>query len=360
MAYLRRKGFSVGPLEGAAALELIAAHDPLDAHIARLGLRAILCGDRDQWVQFDTHFDGYWYGREIKLAGQLGRRDLPSSALWDRHLSGGSQVQPSEQTPGEPTGAKASRRDSLARIDLRKLVDTDNAAAAERLAERLARAIRIRLIRRSKAARRGRRIDFRRTIRRSLPRGGEPIDVIRRRRPHRPARLVVLLDVSGSMKPYSRAFLAFLYGLLGPGLGCEAFVFHTRLLRVTDLLRTRDPARGLDRLSLMAQGFGGGTRIAHAVEQLNEHYGHKVLTGRSVVVVLSDGYDTDAPDRLTRALGRLRRRSRRLVWLNPLIAQPGYAPRAGGMAAALAYVDLFAPAHDLTSLAALETEFQRL
>ena len=203
----------------------------------------------------------------------------------------------------------------IARTDLRHIVDAEEIAAAEALALKLARAIRFNLSRRRKAVPHGDRIDLRRTIRRSLARGGEPIDLVERIRPARPVRIVVLLDVSGSMKQYSRFFLQFVKGLIGQWLEAEAFLFHTRLVHISKALRERDPKRAVERMAIVAQGLGGGTRIGDSLETFNRFHAKGVLNGRSVVMIVSDGYDTGDPDKLGREMARLKRRARRIVWL---------------------------------------------
>ena len=236
----------------------------------------------------------------------------------------------------------------------------EDIAAAEATAERLARAIRDRRSRRRRAAARGASLDLRRIARASIATGGEPLRLHRRTRPDRPANIVALLDVSGSMTVYSRVFLAFLRGLVAADLRADAYLFHTRLVRIGDALRDPDPMRAVNRLSLMAQGFGGGTRIGGALAAFNQGYARGRVNGRSVVVILSDGYDTDPPDRIGAELARLRKRGCRILWLNPLKGWKGYEPVARGMAAALPHLDLFAAANTLEALAALEPELARL
>jgi uncharacterized protein with von Willebrand factor type A (vWA) domain len=254
----------------------------------------------------------------------------------------------------------ASRREQLARRDIARIADAAELAEAARIAEDLARAMRYRLSRRRRAARKGRGLDLRRTLRRNLVHGMEPLELLRKRRPARPVNIILLLDVSGSMKPYARAFLAFARGLAGSEIAVEVFLFHTRLARISEALRDPDPGRAVDRLMLLSQGFGGGTRIAESLAVFNARYAKAVIDSRSVVIVMSDGYDTDPPERLAQELARLKQRAPRLIWLNPLLAWRDYAPVARGMQASLPFIDLFASAATLNDLAALEAEFARL
>jgi uncharacterized protein with von Willebrand factor type A (vWA) domain len=152
----------------------------------------------------------------------------------------------------------------------------------------------------------------------------------------------------------------FLHGIVDAFREAEAFVFHTRLAHVSDSLRDRNVARAVDRLSLMAQGIGGGTRIGESLATFNRWHAKRVINSRTAVMIVSDGYDTGAPEKLGAEMRILRRRCKRIVWLNPLIGWDNYTPQARGMQAALPYVDLFAPAHNLDSLAALEPYLARI
>jgi uncharacterized protein with von Willebrand factor type A (vWA) domain len=376
MSHLRMNGLKVGPADAAATLEFLVEGEALDPGAVRLGFKALLTADREEWDRFNDLFEAYWLKR-----GKVRDRARPKAAtqpskgararIWDHHLppaeaTGAAAADMAVQEAGDDaegagTGRLvASRQRSRYKADLRSLVDPEDLAEAERIAARLAAAMRYRLTRRRRAARQGRRLDFRRTLRRNLSRGAEPVDLVMRERPDRPVNLVVLVDVSGSMERYARVFLSFVRGLLGGPLRVDAYLFHTRLVRVTEAFKDSDPMRAMARLSLLAEGFGGGTRIAACLEAFNDAYAKRALDSRSVVMILSDGYDTDPPERLAPALARLKTRARRLVWLNPLLGWRDYAPVARGMAAALPHVDLFASAHSLDSLAALEPELARL
>lgn len=370
MAHLRHNGIPAGLPETEAALRALAVIDPLDRRDARLALKAICATDADRHARFDDLFDAYWLNgdrRTRSAVAPVARPDRPSvrtprNSFVAQERAGGEAGTPDEaddRQDGEAaqsgTGRLvASRIANLDKVDLRTLMTPEDLARAETVAERLANAIRDRRSRRRKAARRGARLDLRRIARASLGRGGEPLTLLRKRRPERPVHLVALLDVSGSMTVYARIFLAFLKGLVGADRRTDAYLFHTRLVRISDALRDKDTLRAVNRLTVMAQGFGGGTRIGANLRLFNAQYAARTVTGRSVVVILSDGYDTDPPEVLAGALARLKKRGCRIVWLNPLKGWTDYQPVARGMAAALPHLDLFAAANTLESLAALE------
>ncbi len=162
------------------------------------------------------------------------------------------------------------------------------------------------------------------------------------------------------MSLYTAFFVRFLHGVVDAFREAEAFVFHTRLVHVSPSLRDRNVSRAVDRLSLVAQGIGGGTRIGESLAEFNRSHAARVINSRTAIVIVSDGYDTGEPERMAVEMRRLRRRCRRIAWLNPLIGWRDYAPEARGMKEALPYVDLFAPAHNLESLEALEPYLSRI
>jgi uncharacterized protein with von Willebrand factor type A (vWA) domain len=165
---------------------------------------------------------------------------------------------------------------------------------------------------------------------------------------------VVLLDTSGSMSLYTAVFVRFIHGVLDHFREAEAFLFHTRLVHISAAMREKDVTRAFDRLSLLAQGVGGGTRIGESLATFNRWHAKSVIHSRTCVMIVSDGYDTGDPEVMAAEMRSLARRCKRIVWLNPMIGWEGYAPSARGMQAALPFIDLFAPAHNLKSLAALE------
>lgn len=261
---------------------------------------------------------------------------------------------------GDTRREGASRAENLTKTDLRHIQDPDELAAAHEFAERLARRMRSRITRRERASRRGRRIDLRKVIHKSIAYGGLPLRLAFRKPKPKPVRLVLILDASGSMSQYSTFFLRFIRGVLGTFREAEAFVFHTRLIRISEVLKERNLERALERTALMTAGWAGGTKIGDSLATFNHQYAKRILNSRSVVIILSDGYDTGEPEVLAAQLAQIKRRAKRVVWLNPMIGWKGYEPVAGGMAAALPHIDMFAPAHNLKSLMALEPLLTKL
>ena len=206
---------------------------------------------------------------------------------------------------------------------------------------------------------RGRRPDLRRTVRASLAVGGEPV-IPRRKEPgERLRRLIVILDVSGSMEPYARALLRFVHAAVAGRQRVEAFALGTRLTRMTRELTSRDPDRALSRAAEQVVDWSGGTRLGEGLRTFNDEWGVRGLARGAIVVVLSDGWDRGEPALLAEQMARLARVSARIVWVNPLKVTPGYAPLARGMAAALPYVDDFVEGHSVAALAELAAVIAR-
>ncbi len=371
--HLRLNGFVVGLPEAEASVALLGDLDLADLPGSRLRLRALLAKRKQEWEGFDDLFEAYWFQhgrRRDALQRKTEARRPKRPGVWNEHFARQGQSSEEAGNPHEGGGNEeaqsgegrlvASRQHYLHTRDLRHLADRGELAEAERAAECLARALRYRLARRYRLAATAERLDLRRTLRRSLAKGGEPIDLAWRARPEEPVRIVVLLDVSGSMDLYSRFFLQFVKGLVGGWAESDAYLFHTHLMRITDGLTERDPIKAMTRLSLMTAGFGGGTKIGACLKVFNERYAKRALNSRSVVIIMSDGYDTGTPDLLVKELARLKRRARRVIWLNPLLGWRDYQPINRAMVAARPWLDHFATAHSLESLAALEPELSRL
>jgi uncharacterized protein with von Willebrand factor type A (vWA) domain len=372
---LRDNGFVLGLAETRDALAVLASPAAQRPSLLKPALRSLLCATRSDWQRFDDLFDAFWLGRGMRRVWQISGMPTESRASLRRLAEAATALQAGlpdhverrrdgleHDNPADARGRRegASRAEALSVADFRHIVDPRDVEAAHALAHRLARNMRARLVRRRRAHRHGRRLDLRRTIHRNVSHGGTPVELVWRRRKIKPLRLVMLLDASGSMSLYTAFFVRFLHGVIDAFREAEAFVFHTRLAHVSESLRDRDVARAVDRLALMAQGIGGGTRIGESLATFNRWHARRVINSRTAVLIVSDGYDTGEPDRLAAEMWRLRRRCRRIIWLNPLIGSQGYTPQARGMQAALPFIDLFAPAHNLESLAALEPYLARI
>jgi uncharacterized protein len=373
---LRDNGFAVGLGEGQDAAILLAQGYGERAGLLRSALKHLFCARKADWDRFGDIFDAFWLHKNVRsrlisagtLPGAARSPSIHSAANAGSERSDGPIVQLSHAGEGDDLAHQggqgraegASRAESLADTDFRKLADPADMAEAHKLAERLAQVMRVRLTRRELARRRGRGLDLRRTIHRNVGHGGVPVQLVRRRPRRKPLRLIVLLDASGSMSLYTAAFLRFIHGVLDEFREAEAFLFHTRLAHVSEALKEKDAARALDRLSMMAQGVGGGTRIGESLQTFNRWHAARLLHSRTCLMIISDGYETGDPALLGQEMAALGRRCRRIVWLNPMLGWEGYTPEAAGMKAALPHVDLFAPAHTLNSLAALEPYLAKL
>jgi uncharacterized protein with von Willebrand factor type A (vWA) domain len=229
-------------------------------------------------------------------------------------------------------------------------LNAEELALLYRLMVRLQLATPERTTRRKRRGRRGEHMDMRRTLRKSLHTAGDPIELARKRRRVHPRRLVLLCDISGSMEPYARAYLQFLHAARATGPYAEAFVFATRLTRLTKQLAGRNPQRAIRRATEAAPDWSSGTRIGDALKEFNDRYGRRGMARGSVIVILSDGWERGDPALVGREMQRLSRLAYRIVWVNPRVAAQGFSPKAGGLVAALPHCDALVSGHTLKSL----------
>ena len=354
---LRARGVAVGVGELLTAHRALAAVDAADREQAYLALRAALCAGREDARRFAEAFAACFDAAPSAPAGPLvdpvATAVLPRVAVPD---AGSLELDFGELPDVRP--AAWSEVELLREKDFADYTSRERALARTVLA-RLARRGPTRIARRTRAAaRRGSRPDTRATMRASLRHAGEPIERRWREPRERPRPLVLVCDVSGSMDPYARMLLAYAHACVEARGRCEAFAFSTRLTRITNELRGRDPGAALRRAAGTASDWSGGTRIGAALAELNRGHGRRIGRG-AVVVILSDGWDLGEPELLDRELARLRRCAYRLVWLNPLKASPGYEPLVRGMAAALPHTDAFLAGNTLASLERLAAIMER-
>lgn len=350
---LRLHGFLVGPAEAADALRAVTETDLGSRVDFRLALRTVLVKRRREQTVFDELFEAYWTLQDVSVPVRSSpappewtpppRKDGfdPRRPAWLNGLLGRDVADRVSVSTYSPLETSARRESQDVEDDLREF---------GRVVSALARHLATRPSRRYRPARRSQWVDLRRTIRRSLARGGETLSLAYRRRRIRRLRLVVLCDVSGSMDPYDRFLVRFMYALRRNPGNVETFVFSTRLYRLTDVLRKRDLPEVLRDLETCFPQWSGGTRIGECLRAFLDHYGDAFLNPRTVVVIVSDGWDTGDIELLEASMQEIHRRVRFVVWLNPLSGNPSYEPTCRGMQAALPYIDLFAPAYDLESL----------
>ena len=362
---MRAAGVRVGVGQLLSAHRALAAVDPSDREAAYFALRTTLCSRRDDLEAFDAAFDEWFRPAPSAVPepppglDEAARIVLPRVAV------------PGERQPPPPQAGDLEVVPS-AWSDVELLRDKDFADYTEEERRRARRAIRslaasvpTRPSRRTRPARRrgtpphAARPDLRHTIRASMRTAGDPVERHWREPGERPRPLVLVCDVSGSMEPYARMLLTYMHACVAARRRVEAFVFGTRLTRVTAELRGRDLDRALDRAAGATRDWSGGTRIGEAIATLNREHGRRLGRG-AVVVLLSDGWDRGDPAQLEAEMARLSRCAHRLIWLNPLKAHPSYRPLTRGMQAALPYVDDFMAGNSLASLEDLAEALDRL
>ncbi len=349
-----------------------------DREQVRAAGAAVFVRRRDDLEVYETVFDRFWRSRGPRLADGGPALDRPADVVEaDEDEAGGAapeigddQGQAEAQPDGRPNPAEelgddleatdepdgfivSERAWSAGTVDRARQFDRMTAAElrdAERLIDLLVPRLEQRRTRRRELHHHGRVVAPRAMFRRSLATGGDVVDWVWRRPVRRPRALVVICDISGSMERHARVLLRFSQALAASSVRTEAFVFGTRLTRVTRLLRDRDRDRALDRVALTVTDWSGGTRIGESFREFNQHWARRVVRSSAVVVVVSDGWDRGDPALVAAETARLQRSCHRLIWLNPLASTPGFQPLAGGMAAALPFVDDFVPAGSLASL----------
>lgn len=344
---LREAGLEVGPgriadaLTGLDAVELVRRDD------VYWTLRQTLVSRSEDLDAFDRAFAA-WFLRAPQLAPARVSAEgtARSRKLSSREASAEAEA---EARRDDRRRAGWSPDELLRTKDFSELTKAELARVRALIAE-LAAARPQRRSRRLRRNPRGQALDMRRLVRLSLGTGGDAVERAFRSRLELPRKLIVLCDVSGSMEPYSRAILLFVHALLGTGRGVEAFVFGTRLTRVTEELGGRDPERALEAAARRVVDWSGGTRIGASLKHFSDVWGRRALTRGAVVVIVSDGWEREDAGTVGREMAGLARCAYAIVWVNPLKGHPEYQPLAGGMRAALPYVDRFLPGHNLASL----------
>ncbi len=362
---LRKRGLPVGTGRILTYCRAAEALSPLDRDRLYWAGRAALVGRREDFEAYDRAFDEYFRaGADIPPVARMvlprtpvpeAEGGIPEGVRVELGLTAARwrSAQEGEETEGEAalrlvaSGVEVLRQKSFA-----ELTDEERAKTA-RLIRQLAVTIPERKTRRTRPAAKGSAFDVRRTLRRSLRTEGVPFHRSWRARGSRTRPLVLILDVSGSMAPYSRALLQFAFAAMAAGRKVEAFCFGTRLTRVTRTLRAKNPDRALHEIGHRVADWEGGTRIGESMKALLDEWSQRTALRGAVVVLCSDGLERGDPELLRVQMARMRRLAHKVVWVNPLKGSPRYEPLARGMAAALPSIDVFLPGHNLESLEAL-------
>ena len=365
---LHEAGVPVTPERSARFAASIALAEPAEVtDLYWLG-RVTLLSDREQVEAYDRLFRQIFRGT-VELT-EIDLRTTPAqpavSMPSEDHAPGHPPPQPSGTRPGGSTGATPedeadgdeqappsllaamSADERLAERDFRACTE-EELTLIRQLIDRLAFTPPMRRARRHRRERTGRRMDVRATLRRARRTGGDPVDLVMRAHGEKPRRIVLLADVSGSMEPYARIYLHLLRGAV-QALGAEAFVFATRLTRLTRALAHTDPDSAYQRAAQAAPDWSGGTRIGAALHAFLERHGRRGMARGAILVIVSDGWETEDPALIATSMERLSRLAHHVIWVNPRKAAAGYEPLVRGMAAALPFVDTFVPGHSVRAL----------
>ena len=355
---LRQRGCGTGLGEAQLALRAIAAIDLTEPEAFYWALRTTLAKTPEEQTLFDALFDYYWqvWARADELdkpRPDADREQTTSSARPPQSVSTSVSDWLKQGVPTEEEREAAG----YSPIEVETKRDFKDFSAEElqemsRLLQAIARALATRFSRRYRPARPPGRLDLRRTLRASLRRGGELLDLSYCRRTRQKPKLVLLCDVSKSMDLYSRFLIQFIYAFQNVYRRIETFVFATSLHHVAPLLRDNDLSAGLDEIAAQVPDWSGGTRIGAALATFRRDSA-ALVDHQTVLLIASEGWDTGDIEILEESMRALQRDSRCLIWLNPLLGSPDYRPATRGMQAALPYIDLFAPAHNIESLKSL-------
>jgi uncharacterized protein with von Willebrand factor type A (vWA) domain len=371
---LRAAGLRVGTdraLCAVAAIETLGVARRDDVHAA---LSAVMLDAHEQQPVFDAAFDAFW--RDPNLLEQLLQQSLPTvraapdpdaPAAQPRRVADALAAQrPAAQgvsNDDEPDSEDAadtvmtqSQRERLQSMDFESMSAAEFVLARD-LAQRIELPLRPIHSRRRRGAPRG-RLDLRSALR-GMPRQPDMPKLAFDQRERLRPPLVILIDISGSMERYSRAFLHFAHGLTRRHRGTHTFVFGTRLTDISRCLRHRDPDQALAMAGIAAQDWRGGTRIGHSLADFNRHWARRVLTGNASLLLVTDGLDREDAGELSRAAADLSRWAREVIWLNPLLRFTGFEPRASGVRALIPHVSAMIPVHDLASLADIAHAIER-
>ena len=336
-------------------------------------LKSIYCYNFDTYEKFDELFDSFWTNEGRKKTNiqrqnnnknndTINTRSIfapPEQGTLDNESTNKSMTNNENEMEASSNAVSkitASFIENKKKTDLKELIDSDLQKRIHSAVLKIAKSIKHKRSRRLIADRKGVKLDLRKIVSKSLAYEGYPIKLYKKSKPKKPMRIVSILDISGSMKVYSQIFLTFVKGLVGVDQSADVYLFHTRLMRVTEYLKDNDTLNAVNRISLLTEGFSGGTKIGKSLKEFNNVYSKNQVNGRTVVIIISDGYDTGSPKIVSQELEKLKKRNCKIIWLNPLLGWENYEPVAASMKEASSYLDLFARCSTIEDLENLEKE----
>ena len=365
---LRALGMEVTPTQMLDWVEGLKYVDLRRRQDVKNAARAIFVNHHDFLSLFDKAFDLFWQAREANELAQLDFSDfiqqltrVQRQEILPPPAEGGDGSNGPEKE-AEPVVERIytySAQEVLRQKDFAEMTATE-VAEVKYLIQGMDWKLEQRRTRRKMPAAHGAFLDMRRTLRQNMRYGSEPLQLVWRSRRLKRRPLVVISDISGSMERYSRILLKFIYAISNGLEHAEAFVFSTRLTRITHHLKERDIDLALDQASRAIHDWAGGTRIGEALKTFNYDWGRRVLGQGAIVLVISDGWDRGDIDLLAHEMRRLQLSCHRLIWLNPLLGMETYEPLTRGIKAALPHTDDFLPIHNLASLEQLGRLLERL
>jgi len=347
---LRDEGLDVGPDRIAGAMRGLDAVDLGRSDDVYWTLRQSFVSSASDFETFDRLFAAWFRPHDEQPLLQVVQLE-PLLTQDDDGATG--SLEPVETAASRDARLGGWSPDELLREKDFAELTGEELARVRTLIARIAADRPIRRTRRRRRDLRGTMLDMRGLVRASLATGGEPLERRFVSRTEQPRKLIALCDVSGSMEPYSRALLLFVHALVRSGRGVEAFAFGTRLTRLSDELSGRDPERALEQAAARVVDWSGGTKIGASLKAFNDAWGRRAVASGAIVIMVSDGWEREDTARVAREMARLARSAYAVIWVNPLKGHPDYQPLAGGMCAALPFVDRFLPGHNLASLESL-------
>lgn len=347
--FLRQKGFAVGVEEESITLQALQFIDYINPSVFQMALKATLCRSKTQAGEFDALFNHYWLQLSKAIDAKIkdfkkqksASQQVPFKSL--KTWLHGNRNDETEETASYSIQKNLSQKDfsAITGEEVDELMQTIR-AFAKRLAAKKNR--------RYQFSHRINKLDLRLTLRKNLRRGGELLELVYRKPKHNRIKLVLLCDVSKSMELYTIFFIQFMYAFQQVYSRMETFTFGTSLKKITPLLKENNFREALQLLGAENNDWAGGTRIGESLNSFVNIYSKKMLDSKTIIIILSDGWDKGNMDTLKKSMGAIQARSKKIIWLNPLAGYESYRPDVAGMQTAMPFIDVFAPVHNVESL----------